>query len=122
MTQQQTKAVPNRSRLSFGSVGRNVEILRDNVAASRDPEQPPPDPFLPRGFERLVLKLFGRPVRCSECGRELFRALPLVWRGEIWVIGAYDNLVRVSFTTSERLDFRHLRLDECPSHERPWVE
>ena len=121
MTKQDTNVARRHSSLA-SAVGRNLEILRDNIAASRDPGRPRPDPFLPRGIQRVVLRLFGRPVRCSECGRELFRALPLVWRGEIWVIGAYDHLVRVSFSTSERLDFRHLQLDHCPSPERPWVD
>jgi hypothetical protein len=86
-----------------------------------DPTRPRTDPLLPRGVERLLLRILGRPILCAACGRRLFVALPIVWRGELWLIGAYDHLVRSSFTSSETLEFRHGQLDECPAPERPWI-
>ena len=100
-------------------IGRNLRLLRESAAI--DPRRPRTDPLLPRGVERALLRLLGRWVSCAACGRPLIRTFPLVWRGELWLIGAYDNLVRVSFNSSETLEFRHARLDECPSPERPWV-
>ena len=79
------------------------------------------DPQLPRWAERLLLLLFGRRLRCAACGRELFVALPIVWRGRVWLIGAYDHLVRIRFSSSETIELRHAQLDECPAPERPWV-
>jgi hypothetical protein len=91
------------------------------ATASVDGPGPRPQPRLPLGIERLLLRLFGRPIKCAACGRQLLVGLPLVWRGELWLIGAYDHLVRVSFVTSQTMEFRHTQLDECPSPERPWV-
>jgi hypothetical protein len=88
---------------------------------SPDGPGPRPDRRLPLGIERLLLKLFGRPINCAACGRRLFVGLPLVWRGEVWLIGAYDHMVRVSFGSSQVMEFRHAALDECPAPERPWV-
>jgi hypothetical protein len=51
----------------------------------------------------------------------MFRALPIVRNGRLRVLGAFENLVRVSFDTKDTLEFRHGHLDECPSPERPWA-
>jgi len=102
------------------SVGRNLRTLRQSAVV--DSRKPRTDPLLPRGIERALLRVLGRPIRCAECGRELFVGFPLVWRGELWLIGAYDHLVHVQFSSSETMEFRHGRLDECPSPERPWVD
>ena len=102
-------------------VTTNVAILRESLAADRDPEQPRPDPFLPDGIQRLLVRALGRPIVCAACGRQIFKGLPLVWRGQVWLIGAYDHAVRVSFTSSETLEFRHAQIDECPAPERPWI-
>ena len=69
----------------------------------------------------LLLRLLGRPVRCSVCGREMFAAVPLMWRGRLWLIGAEDHVIRVSFDWTESLEFRHVELDKCAAPERPWV-
>ena len=98
---------------------RNIRILRESGVL--DPRLPRRDPLLPRGLERLIVRIFGRQLRCAECGRELFVGVPLVWRGELWLIGAYDHLVRMRFSSSETIEFVHARLDECPAPERPWV-
>lgn len=103
-----------------GRFVRNVRLLRESNAFNR--RRPRKDPLLPRGAEGAFVRAFGRDLVCTECGRTLFRAVPLVWRGRVWLVGAYDNLVRVSFDSSETMEFRHARLDECPSPERPWVE
>jgi hypothetical protein len=89
--------------------------------ASLDRSGPRPDPRLPLGVERPLLRLFGRPIECADCGRQLFTGLPLAWRGEVWLIGAYDHQVRVSWASSQMMEFRHALLDECPAPERPWV-
>jgi hypothetical protein len=80
------------------------------------------DPRVSRGVERLLLRLLGRRIKCAECGRDLFRGFPIVWRGRVWLIGAYDHLVRFEFSSSETIEFRHAQLDQCPSPERPWVQ
>jgi hypothetical protein len=51
----------------------------------------------------------------------MFVAVPVVWRGELRLIGAEDHLTRVSFRWKESLEFRHVELDECRSADRPWV-
>ena len=101
------------------SIATNLRLLRRSAVFDRS--APRTDPLLPRGIERVVLRILGRPVACTECGRELFVGFPVVWRGELWLIGAYDNLVRVTFSSSETMEFRHARLDQCPSPDRPWV-
>lgn len=68
-----------------------------------------------------VLAVFGRRLRCAVCGRELFVALPVVWRGRVKLIGARESNVRVAFATKDTLELRHLELDQCPAPERPWV-
>jgi hypothetical protein len=74
-----------------------------------------------RAAERALLRIMGRPLICAVCGRQLFVAVPIVWRGEIWIIGASEHDVRVAFSGKEGLEFRHLELDECASPDRPWV-
>ena len=103
----------------FEAVANNVKLLRESAVLDR--ARPRTDPLLPRGVERVIVRVLGRPVRCSHCGRELFRTVPLVWRGEVWLIGAYDHVVRASFNSSETIELGHCHLDECPSPERPWV-
>ena len=107
-------------RDALGRAARNLRMLRESAAFNR--RRPRTDPLLPRGAERALVRVFGRTISCAECGRPLFRAVPLVWRGRVWILGAYDSLVRVSFDSSETLELRHARLDECPSPDRPWVE
>jgi hypothetical protein len=104
----------------LGSIARNLKLLRESAVF--DSSRPRTDPLLPRGIERVVLRVLGRPVRCTACGRTLFTAFPVVWRGRLWIIGAYDHLAHVQFDSSETMEFRHGRLDECPAPERPWVQ
>ncbi|HEX8646066.1 MAG TPA: hypothetical protein VF715_04145 [Thermoleophilaceae bacterium] len=70
---------------------------------------------------RAVLAAFGRPLRCATCGRELFVALPVVWRGQVKLIGARESDVHVAFAAKDTLELRHAELDACPAPERPWV-
>jgi hypothetical protein len=83
---------------------------------------PRPDPRVPRSVEWLLLKLFGRPVNCAACGQRIFTGLPLLWRGELWLIGAYDHEVRVAWVSTQTMEFTHAQLDVCPAPERPWVK
>ena len=76
---------------------------------------------LRNGARRALLAALGRRLRCAECGRELFVALPVVWRGRLKLIGARESTVRVAFATKDTLELRHAELDSCPSPERPWV-
>jgi hypothetical protein len=69
---------------------------------------------------RALLRVVGRDLNCAACGRPLFRGRPIVWRGELKVIGATEP-VRVAFGSRDTLEFRHVELDHCPSPERPWV-
>ena len=73
--------------------------------------------------ERAVARVFGRRVRCAECGRPLFKALPVVWRGELVLLGlrVQEPLVRVRFSQPDRLEFLHGELDLCRTEERPWA-
>jgi hypothetical protein len=80
------------------------------------------DPLLPRGLERLLLRFLGRPIECTECGQTIFRGRPVVWRGQLLLIGAHQHVVRVSFASSDTMQFRHAYAGECPSPERPWIE
>ncbi len=71
--------------------------------------------------QRLLLRVLGKPIYCTACGRELFRALPSVRGGRLRLMGAAESNVRVEFHSKETLRFRHLELDRCPADERPWV-
>jgi hypothetical protein len=68
-----------------------------------------------------IRRLLGRPVRCSECGRTLFRGFAFVWRGKVRVLGAGEQTIRVSFDTQNTVHFRHVHLEQCPTPDRPWV-
>lgn len=71
--------------------------------------------------ERALVRVVGRDLVCAACGCRLFRAVPIVWKGRVKLIGAYEHSVRVSFGSKDELELRHLMLDECPAPERPWV-
>jgi hypothetical protein len=73
--------------------------------------------------ERALARAFGRRVRCAACGRPLFKALPVVWRGKLVLIGlrVQEPLVRVRFHDRDRLEFLHGELDLCKTDERPWA-
>jgi hypothetical protein len=105
---------------AVGGTARAIADFRRSLAAIDGPG-PRPDPQLPRGIEWLLLKLLGRPITCAACGKPLFVGLPLVWRGELWLIGAYDHQVRVSFVSSQTMEFTHVELDQCATPARPWA-
>jgi hypothetical protein len=73
--------------------------------------------------ERALARVVGRRVRCAACGRPLFKARPLVWRGRLVLIGlrVQEPLVRVRWGERDRLEFLHAELDACPTEERPWA-
>jgi hypothetical protein len=81
-------------------------------AEEGSPQRPP---------TRLAVALAGRPVVCTECGREIFRGFAYVLRGGVRVVGADRHLVHVSFGDQNTLRFRHALLDSCPTAERPWA-
>ena len=66
-----------------------------------------------RTVKRLVLRVFGRQVRCEVCGAPLFTGVPIVWRGELRLIGAERADVRVDFASMTRLVFAHSVPGEC---------
>lgn len=72
---------------------------------------------------RALLRVAGREIVCASCGRPMFRAIPVVWRGRVRLIGAAEpqHNVRVAFGDTQVLEFHHVELDRCPSPERPWV-
>jgi hypothetical protein len=74
-----------------------------------------------RGAEAALLRALGRPLRCAECDRVLFRGIPFVWRGRLRIVGARESHVRIAFTAKDTLELRHVELDQCPSPDRPWV-
>ena len=55
----------------------------------------------------------ARPIRCEACGAELFRGLPIPWRGGVKLLGAEYALVRVDFTSMNELVFRHVEAERC---------
>jgi hypothetical protein len=106
--------VQHRRRLPWAGYLRDSVATFDTVAERQDP-------LLPRGLEWLLLKMLGRPIKCTECGQTIFVGLPIVWRGQLLLIGAHQHVVRVSFATSDTMQFRHAYAGECPTAERPWV-
>ena len=100
---------------------RWIAYLRESIATF-DTVSERQDPLLPRGLERLLLRMLGRPIKCTDCGRTIFVGLPLVWRGQLLLLGAYQHVVKVAFTTSDTMEFRHAYAGECPSPDRPWVD
>ena len=70
---------------------------------------------------RALVRVFGRPIVCAECGRPIMRAIPVVRRGRVRLVGAREHNVRIAFASKEDIEFRHVELDRCPSPERPWV-
>jgi|tagenome__1003787_1003787.scaffolds.fasta_scaffold20968984_2 hypothetical protein len=71
-----------------------------------------------RQLKRLVLAS-GRPVRCEACGVELFRVVPIPWRGGVKLLGAEQALVRVDFDSMNELVFRHVEADSCRRPDGP---
>jgi len=55
----------------------------------------------------------GRPIDCEVCGEELFRGLPVVWRGRLKFLGSEQSLVRVDWDKMNRMTFSHVLRDEC---------
>jgi hypothetical protein len=89
------------------------------VSGERDPL---PSRLRWRG-ERALARVLGRTIRCADCGRPLFKALPVVWRGKLVLIGlrVQEPLVRVRFNERDSLEFLHGELGLCPTEERPWA-
>jgi hypothetical protein len=65
-----------------------------------------------RRLGRALLRL-APVVRCSRCGRPLFRAVPVVSDGRVRLYGAERAVVRVEWTSRHTLAFRHEAADAC---------
>ena len=70
---------------------------------------------------QAFVRVFGRELTCAECGLPICRAVVVVRGGRVRLIGARERNLRVAFESKEKLAFRHVELDRCPSAERPWV-
>jgi hypothetical protein len=64
---------------------------------------------------RLGSRLLERApaIRCTRCGKPLFRAVPVVANGRLRLYGAERAVVRVEWTSRHTLAFRHEALDAC---------
>lgn len=65
--------------------------------------------------KRAVVGAVGRPIRCELCGELLVKAIPVIWKGEVKLIGAEEALVAVDFASMNRLVFRHVEAGDCPA-------
>ena len=52
-------------------------------------------------------------IRCDRCGKELFRAVPVLSGGRLTLYGAERAVVRVAFSSRRTLVFRHEAADAC---------
>jgi hypothetical protein len=110
-----------RSRLRAGSGVRLAEA--EAILGPLGPSAKPLAGGWPRPLRALhaplrnartkLVETFGRPVRCEVCGEVLFRALPLVARGRLKLLGAESTLVRADWDKMNRMTFRHLESDRC---------
>lgn len=62
---------------------------------------------------RALLLRRAPVVRCERCGKELFRAWPVLSRGRLTLYGAERAVVRVAFSSRRTLVFRHEAADAC---------
>jgi hypothetical protein len=72
-------------------------------------------------LRRALLKVFGRPVACATCGRRIFYGRAFVSGGQVRLLGASDDDIRVAFGTRDSLELHHVDLDRCATADRPWV-
>ncbi len=75
-------------------------------------------PALKERIATAILTAAGRPVRCELCSRELFRGLPVVWRGRLKLLGAERAFVRVDWDKTNRLVFQHVEAERCREDSR----
>lgn len=66
-----------------------------------------------RRIKLSAIALVGRPIRCEVCDEILVKAIPIIWKGEVKVIGAEAGLVAVDFASMNRLVFRHVEVAAC---------
>lgn len=60
----------------------------------------------------------GRTISCENCGRELFKGIPVVWRGRLRLLGSAAALVRVDWDGKNSLAFRHVEQEVCKAGSR----
>jgi hypothetical protein len=75
---------------------------RPSLALMRRPE-----------VRRLLVAVFGRPVRCARCGAVLFEGFAVVHPRGVTLVGTERTDVRVRFGGRNRLEFEHVYVGEC---------
>ncbi len=60
----------------------------------------------------------GRSIHCEICGRELFKGIPVVWRGRLRLLGSAAGFVRVDWDGKNTLAFRHVEQEVCKAGSR----
>jgi len=73
---------------------------------------------LKQRVKRAILAVCGRRVRCELCHEVLVTAAPIIWKGEVRLIGAEKEVVAVDFASMNRLVFRHAEAGACAA-QRP---
>ena len=63
--------------------------------------------------KRLALSVFGRRLRCELCDEVLVTAAPIIWKGQVKLIGAEGSFIAVDFASMNRLAFRHAEAGAC---------
>ncbi len=71
-----------------------------------------------RGLRTRAITRLGRPIHCEVCGGELFRGVPVIWRGRLKFLGSEQNLVRVDWDKMNRMAFSHVQRDQCRTRQR----
>ncbi|MGK2937808.1 MAG: hypothetical protein ACSLFR_08395 [Solirubrobacteraceae bacterium] len=66
-----------------------------------------------RTVKLAVVAIAGRPIRCEVCGEVMVKAIPIIWKGDVKLIGAEAGLVAVDFASMNRLVFRHVEVGAC---------
>ncbi len=68
-----------------------------------------------RKLKLAVVAVAGRPIRCEVCDEVMVKAIPIIWKGDVKLIGAEAGLVAVDFASMNRLVFRHVEAGACPA-------
>jgi hypothetical protein len=66
-----------------------------------------------RALKRAIIAVAGRPLRCELCDAVLTTAAPIVFRGQLLLVGLEREFVAVDFTAMNRLVFRHAQVGAC---------
>jgi hypothetical protein len=66
-----------------------------------------------RALKHAIIAVAGRPLRCELCDEVLTTAAPIVFRGQLLLVGLEREFVAVDFTAMNRLVFRHAQAGAC---------